>query len=77
MTKQTRRSAPHNDASTPAANAKPDGRGQGAIRVYEALRQGGYYPWDWQPLQKASDRYMRNHMDLNVLEETKRYPRGE
>ena len=45
--------------------------------VYEALRQGGYYPWDYQPLQKASERYMRNHMDLNVLEESQRFPRGE
>lgn len=45
--------------------------------VYAALRQGGYYPWDFQPLQKASERYMRNHMDLNVLEENKRFPRGE
>lgn len=45
--------------------------------VYEALRNGAYYPWDFQPLQRASERYMRNHMDLNVLEEQKRYPRGE
>ncbi|PYE85613.1 choline-sulfatase [Pseudoroseicyclus aestuarii] len=45
--------------------------------VYEALRQGGYYPWDYQPLKQASDRYMRNHMDLNVLEEAQRFPRGE
>ena len=45
--------------------------------VYEALRNGNYYPWDYQPLQKASERYMRNHMDLNVLEENKRFPRGE
>ena len=45
--------------------------------VYEALRNGAYYPWDYQPLQKASERYMRNHMDLNVLEEQKRFPRGE
>ena len=45
--------------------------------VYEALRNGAYFPWDYQPLQKASERYMRNHMDLNVLEESKRYPRGE
>ena len=45
--------------------------------VYEALRQGGYYPWDFQPLRAASERYMRNHMDLNVLEESKRFPRGE
>jgi choline-sulfatase len=45
--------------------------------VYEALRNGAYYPWDFQPLQRASERYMRNHMDLNVLEENQRYPRGE
>jgi choline-sulfatase len=45
--------------------------------VYEALRQGGYYPWDYQPLQKASERYMRNHMNLDNLEESKRFPRGE
>ncbi|QBX35542.1 choline-sulfatase [Paracoccus liaowanqingii] len=45
--------------------------------VYEALRNGAYYPWDHQPLQRASEQYMRNHMDLNDLEETRRFPRGE
>ncbi|TNC73043.1 choline-sulfatase [Rubellimicrobium roseum] len=45
--------------------------------VYEALRNGAYFPWDFQPLQRASERYMRNHMDLNVLEENQRFPRGE
>ena len=45
--------------------------------VYQALRNGAYYPWDYQPLQRASERYMRNHMDLNVLEESQRFPRGE
>ncbi|QYZ68744.1 choline-sulfatase [Neotabrizicola shimadae] len=45
--------------------------------VYEALRNGAYFPWDYQPLRAASERYMRNHMDLNVLEEQKRFPRGE
>ncbi|CAN7492910.1 choline-sulfatase [Pararhizobium sp. LjRoot235] len=45
--------------------------------VYEALRNGAYYPWDHQPLQKASERYMRNHMNLDNLEESKRFPRGE
>ena len=45
--------------------------------VYEALRNGAYYPWDHQPLERASERYMRNHMDLNVLEENQRFPRGE
>ena len=45
--------------------------------VYEALRNGNYYPWDYQPLQKASERYMRNHMDLNAVEENQRFPRGD
>ena len=45
--------------------------------VYEALRQGGYYPWDYQPLQKASEQFMRNHMDLNSLEDAKRFPRDQ
>jgi len=45
--------------------------------VYPALRNGAFYPWDFKPLQRASERYMRNHMDLNVLEEDKRFPRGE
>ena len=71
---------------TPAAGARGDmaayaaaGRESQARRwvVYEALRNGSYYPWDYQPLQKASERYMRNHMDLNVLEESARFPRGE
>ncbi|MEO1365137.1 MAG: sulfatase/phosphatase domain-containing protein, partial [Pseudomonadota bacterium] len=44
--------------------------------VYEALREGGYFPWDYQPLQRASERYMRNHMDLNDVEENQRFPRG-
>ena len=45
--------------------------------VYEALRNGENFPWDYQPLKKASERFMRNHMDLNVLEESQRFPRGE
>jgi choline-sulfatase len=44
--------------------------------VYEALRNGNYFPWDYQPLQKASERYMRNHMDLNQLEASARYPKA-
>jgi choline-sulfatase len=43
--------------------------------VYAALRNGAYYPWDFEPLARASERYMRNHMDLNVLESAQRYPR--
>lgn len=45
--------------------------------TYEALRNGAYFPWDYQPLRAASERYMRNHMNLDNLEDSKRFPRGE
>jgi len=35
------------------------------------------YPWDFQPLRDASERYMRNHMNLNILEGKQRLPRPE
>ena len=38
------------------------------IACYEALREGRYTSWDFQPVQLASERYMRNHLDLNVVE---------
>lgn len=50
---------------------------QRRLTVYEALRKGSYIPWDFSPRRDASNRYMRNHMDLNVVEERNRYPRGE
>lgn len=43
--------------------------------VYEALRQGAYTPWDYQPRWNAAERFMRNHMNLDNLEASKRYPR--
>jgi choline-sulfatase len=42
--------------------------------VYDALRQGRYRPWDHQPELPAAERYMRNHRDLNVVEEEARFP---
>ncbi|WP_323019935.1 choline-sulfatase [Pararhodobacter sp.] len=45
--------------------------------VYEALRAGRYEDWDFQPHRDAGQRYMRNHMDLNILEDSQRFPRGE
>jgi choline-sulfatase len=45
--------------------------------VYEALRNGAHFPWDYQPLRRASERYMRNHLNLDGLEADRRFPRGE
>ena len=72
------------EAMTAAARARWDlARIDAAVResqarrhlVYEALRDGAYFPWDHQPLRRASERYMRNHMDLDGLEAAQRYPR--
>ncbi len=43
--------------------------------VDEALRQGRYTSWDFQPSSDAAQRFMRNHLDLNVVESSRRFPR--
>lgn len=40
----------------------------------DALMQGRHTPWDFQPYRDASKQYMRNHLDLNDLERTARFP---
>jgi choline-sulfatase len=41
---------------------------------YAAQSVGAHQPWDHQPFQAASQRYMRNHIDLDTLEARARYP---
>ena len=43
--------------------------------VYQALRQGRYRPWDFQPIRDATRLYMRNDQELNDLESMARFPR--
>ncbi len=43
--------------------------------VHLALRTGAYRGWDWQPFEDAGQKYMRNHMKLEELEATARFPR--
>ena len=45
--------------------------------VYDALRNGQYFPWDYQPLKQASEKFMRNHMDLNEVEHNQMFPRSK
>ncbi|MEM7275451.1 MAG: choline-sulfatase [Actinomycetota bacterium] len=40
--------------------------------VDRALRQGRYTPWDHQPRTDASQQFMRNHLDLNDVEASRR-----
>ena len=43
--------------------------------VGHALNQGKLTSWDHQPMVKASEQYMRNHMDLDDLERRARFPK--
>lgn len=45
--------------------------------VDRALMAGQYTPWDFQPYRDASKQYMRNHLDLNELERSARFPSPE
>ncbi|RDU97682.1 choline-sulfatase [Trinickia dinghuensis] len=42
---------------------------------YAATTQGRIQSWDWQPFNDASQRYMRNHIELDTLEAMARFPR--
>lgn len=42
--------------------------------VNKALNTGHRTSWNFQPFDDASKKYMRSHMDLNVVERTARYP---
>jgi choline-sulfatase len=40
-----------------------------------ALRTGTFTPWDYTPPRRGESEYMRNHLDLNEVERTARWPR--
>jgi choline-sulfatase len=42
--------------------------------VDTALRKGRHVSWDHQPFEDASNQYMRNHLDLNEVESSRRLP---
>ena len=43
--------------------------------VNAALRTGTVTPWEYTPPIDGGAQYMRNHLDLNVVERASRYPR--
>ena len=42
--------------------------------VDTALRKGRHVSWDHQPFDDSSNQYMRNHLDLNQVESSRRLP---
>jgi len=59
----------------PALHAQVIASQQRRHFVYDALRQGRYRSWDFQPLRDASRQYVRNDQELNELESLARLPR--
>ncbi|OZG74625.1 choline-sulfatase [Hahella sp. CCB-MM4] len=45
--------------------------------IFSALTKGNIVSWDHQPIFKASEMYMRNHIDLDDLERKSRFPKVE
>jgi choline-sulfatase len=44
--------------------------------MFEALRRGEHFPWDFQPLRDASEQYTRNHMSVTDRDLQSRYPKA-
>lgn len=44
--------------------------------MFEALKRGEHFPWDFQPLRKASEQYTRNHMSVTDRDLQSRFPQA-
>jgi choline-sulfatase len=44
--------------------------------MFDALKSGGHFPWDFQPLRDASEQYTRNHMSVTDRDVQSRFPRA-
>jgi choline-sulfatase len=38
------------------------------------MKNGSLFPWDFQPLRKASEQYTRNHMSVTDRDLKSRFP---
>lgn len=44
--------------------------------LFEALKRGNHFPWDFQPLRDASEQYTRNHMSVTDRDLKSRFPQA-
>jgi choline-sulfatase len=44
--------------------------------LFEALKRGHRFPWDFQPLRDASEQYTRNHMSVTDRDLKSRFPQA-
>lgn len=46
------------------------------LMMFEAMKNGSLFPWDFQPLRKASEQYTRNHMSVTERDLKSRFPQA-
>jgi choline-sulfatase len=46
------------------------------LMMFEALKSGAHFPWDFQPLRDASEQYTRNHMSVTDRDLQSRFPKA-
>ena len=46
------------------------------LMMFEALKSGGQFHWDFQPLRDASEQYTRNHMSVTDRDLQSRFPKA-
>ena len=49
---------------------------QSRLMMFEAMKQGHHFPWDFQPLRNASEQYTRNHMSVTERDLKSRFPQA-
>lgn len=49
---------------------------QARLMMFEAMKNGSLFPWDFQPLRKASEQYTRNHMSVTERDLKSRFPQA-
>jgi choline-sulfatase len=47
---------------------------QSRLMMFEAMKKGNHFPWDFQPLRDASEQYTRNHMSVTDRDLQSRFP---
>ena len=50
---------------------------QARLMMFEALKRGAHFPWDFQPLRDASEQYTRNHMSVTDRDQQSRFPKAQ
>ena len=49
---------------------------QARLMMFEAMKHGSHFPWDFQPLRDASEQYTRNHMSVTERDLKSRFPQA-